>query len=385
MGNLIAADSLSPIRADHASSIKRDMVRPEKLRQEDYERSYDFQTIAFDCFFTVSGDIEIIGPPLLNFWNYFTDDSIKLCSGNKKYIVQLSEVNYTKRWCQDSLVLSSPSPKITHIELNLQELGDFKAHITSNRCKLFDNKRAILAMVKYDPIQWIEDWAYFYSVYHGSDSVLLYNNLSPHYTSQDLLEALQKVNTIKTVCVVDWPFPYGPQAGESGRWDSVFCKTGALQHAYRKYLLKAKSVINVDIDELVVCETHMPLHDMVESCSPHYIEFGGIWSSRPNELADPDIHMRRHKDYYYHGQVNVDTHQCPAKWAVVPGVCPEGAQWKTHTIDALVSSISYSNEIRFRHFRNLNTGWKGGRIKPLLGYNEDKLLMEAYRRIGWRV
>src|SRR5690606_8950495 len=115
-------------------------------------------------------------------------------------------------------------------------------------------------------LRWIADWVHFYARLHGADGVLVYDNASSAYSLADLQatldDAVSKAGAAGgnfPALAVAWPFPYGPQGGMAGAvngvetdWDSDFCQTGSLQHARHRFLRQARSVLNVDVDELVL-------------------------------------------------------------------------------------------------------------------------------------
>tara|TARA_R110002096_G_scaffold141887_2_gene296881 strand:- start:629 stop:1717 length:1089 start_codon:yes stop_codon:yes gene_type:complete len=360
------------------------MPRPAELRQPDYEEKFDFSTLFFDCFRVDDHYIEFLGPPLANFFSHFESGSITVLSdANDEKTLPLSSLKRRRGWCQDEVTLPADNTDKS-VKLSLGELGTYTVPIGENLKCVFENRRVLLGMVKYDPISWIKEWASFYAAYHATDALLLYNNNSPHYSGAELLSTLKALNLFKTIVIIDWEFPYGPQAGTNGLWDSVYCKTGAFQHAFKRLLANANSVINADIDELIVHEQHVSLHELVESCPVGYMQFQGIWASKPPIPGEKTLpEQRHHRHYRYHGQIDKNTIQCPPKWAVVPKTCPMDSQWRTHDISNKTSAPALTEELRYRHFRDLNTGWKLSRNKPLLAYNEDKLLIAAYRKIGW--
>jgi hypothetical protein len=50
--------------------------------------------------------------------------------------------------------------------------------------------------------------------------------------------------------------------------------------------------------------------------------------------------------------------RCPRKWTVVPRRCPPGAQWGIHSVKRWVSALPVTDRFSYRHFREINDGWK---------------------------
>lgn len=381
----IPGGQLASIVLPQDSNVKRDMPRPVELRQPEYEQQFDFHTLFYDCFSNHYGDLVMLGPPLLNFRSHFGEQCFKITS--PQGTVEASSIEAAAQrtgWCQDEIVLTTEKREINQLQVALGELGQYDLNPSPYLGSLFQGTRTLFAMVKYDPISWIKEWATFYAKYHGSNALLIYNNDSPLFSGEELLDALSPLQDLTTIIVIDWPFRYGPQAAGIGRWDSVFCKTGAFQHAYKRFLWEAASVINVDVDELLVHEHHVSIHEMVEASQEKYVTFPGIWASRPQDTKQETLpNERTHRLYQYHGNITPSTQQCPDKWAVVPEACPQDSQWRTHDIAGLSDAAPCSGELRYRHFRDLNSGWKLQRTKPLQAYHKDRILIEAYKKIGW--
>lgn len=48
---------------------------------------------------------------------------------------------------------------------------------------------------------------------------------------------------------------------------------------------------------------------------------------------------------------------CPPKWAAVPRLIPENAQWGVHHINGGPEAANVEG-LTYRHFRQINTSWK---------------------------
>jgi hypothetical protein len=382
---LIDNNQLSTIILPDDSDFKRDRARPKEFRHPAYDQEYDFQTVLYDAFVSHDeSEIIIPAPSFLNFDDVINPAAIAPFApqGTIQKFSKKNWPNYSEVILGADCEAIAKKESQPFLQLDLSDNHNFSIAVQKNHSDFFQNKRVVIAMLKFDYPEWIKGWMEFYVRYHKADAFLIYNNASPFIDSQNIIDLANSIIGVDAIAVVDWPFLYGPQAEGSGCWDSVFTKAGFFEHSKQRFLMRAKSVLNVDIDELVVMDNDFSVFEIVESFEDQYLLFHGIWASAPENIS-PQPENRRHSHYKYHGRIDADTKQCPSKWAVVPEKCPKNAQWTTHDIQGM-NYVTYPNEqIRYRHFRNLNIGWKDDRTKPLLEYNEDALLVAAYKKIGW--
>lgn len=366
------------------SDILRASPRPVELRQDGYDEAFDFRTVFYDVFYMDDRKtVRLIGPPLLNFSDYISEQSFTALGGAMPV---RAEIRHLKL----AMCIELEFAEDVHgLVLNAGALGKFQSTIRENCNSFFADERMVLTMIKFDPLVWVSDWAEFYVRHHGATAIVIYNNQAPDYNKVDIEAALSKVPGLKKFAVVNWAFPYGPQGGGSGMWDSAFCQSGALEHARWFYLQNARSVLNQDIDELVVCQNGASIFEVLEQSTTGYLWYSSVWTSRPvPKGGEPAILGRRHRDYTHYGNLFF-SRQLPwiqrggSKWGVVPEKCSPNAQWRTHEIDNMLCDKEASAPIFYRHFRDMNTQWKAKRNTPMKAYHRDEDLLEAYRKIGW--
>lgn len=373
----------SPIIFPQDYGISRERARPIEYRQPTYDLDYDFHTLFYDVFLSDnSREIMITAPPFLNLRTYINGTYLKLFDGVEHYDVEVEIINFQR---YDEAIIKIPEnvpSENLSLKLILPDQPAITVQVRNNYHEAFAGKNVVTTMYKYDHLNWVKDWIEFYVKYHGANAFIFYQNNAVYMNQNSLLEALKNISGIDAIAIVNWPFKFGPHAEGTGYWDSDFAQHGALGNARRRFLEKANAVLNVDIDELVILEGHQSIFKKLEAAEAGYIPFNGIWTSAPNNRFE-DYKERRYVHYQYHGRISSDTKQCPVKWIVNPVKCGPNVQWTTHAV-LNMESYSFPNEIvRYRHFRNLNTGWKKNRTKPLLAYNKDRLLIEAYEKIGW--
>jgi hypothetical protein len=245
---------------------------------------------------------------------------------------------------------------------------------------LFSGRRTLLTLQKDNDLAWIKDWVEFHVRTQEVDAVLVYDNGSSRYGTDDLLECLRGVAGVEVAVVVVWPFLYGPQGGSGRPWDSDFCQAGMFEHARRRFLRHALAVVNADIDELIVSSSASVV-SMAQGSRLGVVAYSGQWVEA---VPRPDIERDgewRHRDFIY---ASLAEDACPPKWTVVPARVPLAFQWRTHSLRGM--PVWHRDTVKYRHFKGISTGWKYGRQvtaeaeKSLVA---DVALTEAYLRAGW--
>jgi hypothetical protein len=216
---------------------------------------------------------------------------------------------------------------------------------------------------KDNPLLWIREWAYFLAKAHGCNAILFYDNGSTAYEIEEIQQTLNSVPGIEAASVIAWPYKFGPRGGPTAYiWDSDFSQYGLLEHARHRFLATAHSVLQTDIDELVLTEGGASVFDLAASSTTGLIRFDGTWVE--NATAEPpDPLVRRHRDYRYFDvqSSGVRTHK---KWAAVPERCPSSAQWCVHWVANMTPDPVASAQAITRHFMAIVTNWGTQRWRP---------------------
>jgi hypothetical protein len=239
----------------------------------------------------------------------------------------------------------------------------------------FQGRKVLLAISQDNDLNWISDWAEFHARLHGVDAVLMYDNGSTLYGPDDLLGRLKAVPGIAAAAVVVWPYRFGCH----GRgFDGTYCQYTAIETARRRFLRKARGVLQIDVDELVVSQDGASLFDELERSSMGAILFEGVWIENIRERSDTTF---RHRDFRHAGAIHK-----PTKWAAIPSMLPDGVQMKNHDFENGFKA-PVSHDLRYRHFRAISTSWKYRRDRPEsydpAVHQLDMELTRDMRRIGW--
>jgi hypothetical protein len=174
---------------------------------------------------------------------------------------------------------------------------------------------------------------------------------------------------------------------------------GLLENARWRFLQEARSVVNNDIDELLMTNGKS-IFELVESSPKKYISYIGKWVLAPSDVEPQpppagEGSGARHKDFQYFLIPKskwklyrfVKQNACPTKWSVVPSACPFKAQWKTHRVAGMSLRPLPLETAGYRHFREINTSWKYKRStrEPYDASKHaiDSALVECMGRVQW--
>ena len=383
----------TPAVLDATKGVRREPVRPRNYQNADFLAQFDFETLFFDSFFGNSGNhLILVGPPLLNLASLAEKmEMIALPSGQRCPFRIKNMDRHSQVW----VTVSYPTIEF----LVRTEVGEFQIVPRDNHSNLFHDRRVLLTLSKNNRLEWIQDWLRYNRDVHGANAVLLYDNSSTRYSAEELLSALVEVSGFDPICVVMWPFKYGPQGLDSTRfWDSDFCQFGVLEHARWRFLQEARSVLNSDIDELVVSSNGSGIFETVERSWSGVMRFHGVWVYgflNQTQLGSEQEPLRYTSfDHYLRPPpkrkcriIPIFRGECPAKWAAVPRRCPANAQWTAHSINNWRGARGVTGTFCYRHFKEINDHWKYDRsgrenFDPAR-FVYDRAMVSNFGHVNW--
>jgi hypothetical protein len=352
--------------------LRREPPRPPDDRSADYESLFDYDTLFYDVFH--AGDarrVICLGPPLLNCEQALSEVVFRVPGAKDATIWKYRP---PRSHLQPSCHFCLTGPEIASANSVVMELGGCKTEIPIRLSghPRFAGRRVIVSLSKDNPLPWIRDWVRFNVKIHGADAVLFYDNGSTAYDPVELRAYLKDLGGVADVEVVPWRFPYGPGTGRQNIQDSFYCQPGALEHARWRYCGRARGVLNTDIDELVVLRSGASIFDRAERSSRAAIVFPGIWVEKFAWLTAKST-TTLHSDCVYRerGQAIMQllfllNRLLRTKWIVVPERCPDDVDWGVHDIYPVHRQTRKEKgswrlkprDVLYRHFRQINTGWK---------------------------
>lgn len=388
-------ETVSSWTLPETSGYRREPARPVELRQANFDAQFDWHTVFYDCFRLQATRAMLIGPPLNRFEGIL--DALKihaLPSGNEcRYQVQHKFTTAFANRRTDNLCRILVVVPEGDTCLQLQTIAGSKVlDIRPRAREVFRGRRVLFTLSKNNHPTWICDWMRFHRDLHAADAVLLYDNASTAYTAEELLDKMNQVCGFSAICIVSWPYKYGPQGVGRGTWDSAFSQDGAMEDARWRYLADAYAVLNCDIDELAL-SAQGNVFDQAAASTAGYVKFSGRWvAARNNEEAEmiPRHHQSTQQllpQWRWQGFRPRDVKLCPAKWAVVPNRCPANAHWSVHEIVGMRARVMKRDAACYRHFGQISTNWKNNRkameLSDRVPHEEDVKLQQAFAKVKW--
>jgi hypothetical protein len=376
--------------------LRRQPPRPLDDRSAGYERLFDFDTLFYDVFRGRDpGQVICLGPPLLNCEPALSTAIFRASEGHGEvrweYRPPGSQFQPSCRFQLTGAGLDTADRLVLEIAGRTLEVP-----IRPSGRSLLAGRRVIITLSKDNPLDWIRDWATFNARIHGADAILFYDNGSTAYNLEELSRVLRSVPGVAQTLVVPWNFPYGPGPGPKNIQDSFYCQPGALDHARRRFCAGARAVLNTDVDELVLLTSGGSLFERAEASGKAGLVFPGYWAERPAGVSGA-TGTARHADCRYSERRRATLRRiCPrrwllrTKWIVLPERCPEDVEWGVHDLYPRQSGSrrpegswkDRPRDVFYRHFMQINTGWKTPRWKPRryspLRHRYDRELARAF-------
>lgn len=352
----MSVDKLTNIKFPETWGICRAPIRPRNIREVNpyngasFNDLFDWENLWCDAFQIDPNTIVLLGPPLY-FSRFIIEGICEFITPNGTKL---------KGKCEERDRLGFTVIKVpTWTPELILEPGNIRIKI-NYRDSLFDNENVIVTGQQNNPIKWLRDWIIYHRDLHKINSFIIYDNNSTIYTTEELYAKLSDLNC--KLRIVEYPEVMGPIgksfADGSQLWDSDFGYTIMLEHSKLRYLIYAKTVMNMHPDELLVIQegTFNNIVDQLYTDNVDTYNFHGRWieaydidTKKSAHLIDFDL--REYPNYYCTSTEN--TGPAGKKWITIP-MRSLNNQWCPHH----VSGPSKENpNLYYGHFLSHNTNW----------------------------
>lgn len=363
-----APDAVVPLgglRLPREAGILRRHVRPAHRRSAQYLDRYDRHTLFYDCVLRPDGaGCVMTAPRLLNLWPLIRDglrDEAGPVRPRRRRI-----------WLRcEQIELPAPRGPLT---LTLPD-GPRRIAVRESLAARFAGLDCLVAVNRDNALDWIANWAGWHARHHGTAGVVIFDNGSTAYAPAEIAARLAGIAGLRQVAVISAPFPYGP-ADRSGRLEVSprFFQTAMLNLARRDALAHARSVLSVDIDELVQSHDGQRVHDLAVRHPLGMVTVEGVWIYPPQGTPVPapqDAHVCR----------TTPDARCNRKWCLRPGGAMDRFGWAVHHIGGVLQDLfTRQRACTLLHCRACSTGWKTARLKMPKGLRRDPALAALMQR-----
>ena len=383
------------------STVRKIVPKFSKITLEDH-KFIDTSTLFYDIFFDPNSSRLIgLGPDLFNLKEDLFPMTISYSGRPLDHeIDQIKGIVFLRSELLDERPLSPFEIKLSFRAFEQTIVID------PSICKEVPSKTAnarltLTTLQKNNPLQWISDWLSWHHRKFGVQRLILYDNSSSN--REELIDLLSSIAPGLEIILVDWNFPFGLKPYK-------FCQLGSLNHCRLKFPIPQGYSINLDIDEYLMYAGNSlldyldarlrypaPGAIMLKQCPiPHigsgekhglvrsfdfkyrkkvpgfandystWNKFGrGKYIYSFNDIGFNSIHSANSlknrifsKRYSLASKIAQNLKQ--ATWELTKRLLRY--RISKPRIDMI---YAYEQEAFYFHFKGLNTGWRGGKIKPV--------------------
>ena len=359
-GNELAPVSLdtsrSPIVLSDDSRLTRKPRWSLRARPRAFLEAFESKLLAYDVFWSSEGDrILMVGPPLLNLGNAVRSAIFRALPSGKRI---LPRCHTSLSTTITELVGAPPDTKSVDVAIGDSQ---FEVEVQPNFSASLSGARILFSINKNNELDWIDEWARWHVLNHGTDTVVLFDNGSDRYTTEDIAVRLSRVPGIASYAVIAMPHRFGqvdPAVISNPYWP-LFLQISTMSIVLRRFGMAAAGLINCDIDELANPPDGQSLYDVCQASKSGLVILRGRWIEAVRSAGAPDEVRHRHFPFKL---VDDNRPSSPAKWVLDPkrdwvknlSVHP---YW--HWVHGRPPfSKTRLEEAFYWHFRGINTGWK---------------------------
>ncbi len=343
--------TLASLRAPHSAFGTRGLPRGTEVQDKAFWDGYDNNTLIYDCvWMPTQGCVRLVMPKLLDFKKTLLSADIKVDDTSIQY--RLSEnLKFDTLDLPCDAIGSTLSIQIEKERLTLP--------VNPANYSRYDGCNVLYTQIKNDDLNWVYDWGLAHQRNHGVDAILIADNGSTAYSSEDLRRTLARIPGLKVADVLTAPHSHGAHHTTcTGAGSTKFLQPALLNLARDRFLAKARAVLLCDVDELVHEPNNRSIFDAVVASPLKYKSFNGVW--RYAQSSKGQIH---HSDHIF---ARDSDRKCPTKYCIVPDSRLGRMTWGVHSLEKINRHIFKPfNSFQFYHCKQISTSWKSNRNAPL--------------------
>lgn len=340
------------------SNILRQPISPEIPRSDQFIAEFDQRGIFYSVFRDISGKrVWFLGPELMSLKDEVLPIWVEGSRSGKRKKLRFIKNNH-------AIVGYANLPEIDD-EAKVEIAGQtVSVGIGKNFSEANSGSRIVYCISKDNDLKWIADWAHFYVKEHAADTFVIFDNNSTAYTIQDIESALNQVSGVKRVMAINWPFKFGahdPVAQKMGKpYHFLFAQLVAHMELYLRYGMQANSILNVDIDELVISDQRASVFDVVEKRRFGCIKIDRFLVENVREPVGVDT-SNSFLGFHFRDKHRLGRQNPWKKWALAPArllmTQKAPALW-THRIYGAFNPYPTAKDFKCYHFAGIATNWR---------------------------
>ena len=313
------------------------------------------------------------------FWDMYDNDTLIFdcvwqAHKNRLRVFMPKLLEFQKRLLDCSFMLDgTPAPKPKLIQFRQYDILDFKARHPVSKLTLitgdqsyslpihhaepdrYAGRNVLYTKVQNDDLNWIYDWGLAHQRNHGANAILVTDNASTAYSSEELQTILSAIPGIAVADILQSPQPHGPGPSLcSGTGWAKFQQVLCMNICRDRFLTDARAVLTIDVDELVTSCDGTSIFDATVQTPTKYTRFGGQW-----RYAQPKDSGVRHADHVLSDKY---AQPCNSKYCIVPNSFLGRTSWSVHSLDSVNRRVLKPRKnFQMLHCYGINTSWKKNR------------------------
>jgi hypothetical protein len=338
------------------SKILRQPISPEIPRSDQFMAEFDQRGIFYSVFRDISGKrVWFLGPKLMNLGDTLLPISVEGCQSGKQ--VPMRFVKNVSA-CVGFVDLPNFDEEV-RISLNGYCVN---VKVGENFSSCFEHSRILYCINKDNKLQWIKDWAHFYVKEHRADTLVVFENNSENYSEKQIETELRKVTGLKNLLVIKWPFKFGALdaiAQKQGLpFHIMFAQPVMHLELYLRYGQYSRSILNVDVDELVVSQSRKSIFEFVEQRLFGCVKFERFLIENLTEVA---VANPSFADFVFRAKSNLGKQDRFKKWAFAPQKIMRRSKTalpRTHAVDGIMNPYGPKRDFKCYHFAGITCDWR---------------------------
>lgn len=378
------------IRAGHSPAflaadgpLRRLPRQPERQRPREFLERFEDRALVYDCFRHPDGErILLVGPPPMNLMPELRRaDYLALPARTR-----LTPAFHASLSTMITELSGAPSGT-TAVRLTVNGQS-FELAVQPNHAAELAGRRLLFTMSKDNDLAWIAEWARWHQRLHGTDAIVLFDNGSSRYGTDEIEQTLLGVDGIDRVAVLRWPYRFGP-VDRSLRIDpywSRFLQIASMSVTLRRFGPNAHGLINADIDELSATRSGRSLYDLARASRGGLVVYRGVWIE-PVPAGTSGGEAPTHRHFLSRSGDPRHAASRQRKWTLDPSrawVQKLSVHPYWHWIEGRsLMAKSMPADAFYWHFRGISTDWKDARTLQRTegGLVSDGALARAFGRV----
>ncbi|HWJ89385.1 MAG TPA: hypothetical protein VNS12_15065 [Pelagibacterium sp.] len=343
----------SPAYLPEGGSLVRLPRAPRRKRPPEFFAAFEDRALYYDAFLYGDGDTALlVGPPPHNLRVNLEKAVYRALPSGTVLQARLFPSRSTMITALDRVPEGTDQIEVTLGETTVRMgLGGLAA-------PMFSGARILFTINKNNRLDWIRTWAQWHVDRHGTDAVILFDNGSTQYGTEEIEQTLATVRGLNKIAVISLPHKFGP----IDHWVMAyhfwprFLQISACTIALRRFGMNASGLINCDIDELVWAGGGS-VYDLTAQSELGSLRMPGRWIEAAYAGDEPVDHygfQYRLKDLRSRLSPPKCTLDPSRDWVQKLNVHPY-----LHRIHgAPAGGRRLARNAYFWHFKGINTNWK---------------------------